>query len=97
MGSKNVLASSINNESDQTSVGITILKADVPPSPPEPTPPSPIIHHNKVFPDRKGFFPKTGNMLTHSLELGGVCLIVLMLPLLFYVNFQRKKGITIEK
>lgn len=56
----------------QTEVGVYILKGDYPPIPPEPTPPSPIIHKDKIYPS--GYLPKTGEAYQSYLVIG--CLLV---------------------
>lgn len=68
-------AMSVNGQSS-TEVGIQILEGDYPPSPPEPTPPSPIIHVDKVIPT--GRLPKTGAVDYYWWCIVGILLLVLI-------------------
>jgi len=88
----NASASSVVDQSD-TEVGIHILKGDYPP---EPAPPSPIIHKNAITPT--GRLPQTGASDCGCWGVIGSLLLILIL----YVNYYRwlqdkKRGMFSEK
>lgn len=70
---QNAYAMSTNGQSS-TEVGIHILKGDCPPSPPEPTPPSPSIHKNEII--SRGSLPKTGELNYCLWSVGGLILLL---------------------